>query len=130
LANLRSGIIWIKEASGNVAQMVEIVAAVPSEFVLLSGDDPIAVAVMAIGGRGLISVASNAAPSEMAQIIELAEKGDFAAARKLHTWLLPLIQVNFVESNPIPVKAAMASMGLLEEVYRLPLVPPTQAARD
>jgi 4-hydroxy-tetrahydrodipicolinate synthase len=130
LANLRSGIIGIKEASGNVAQMAEIVAAVPSDFILLSGDDPIAVAVMAIGGRGLISVASNAAPSEMAQIIELCEKGDFAAARKLHTWLLPLIQVNFVESNPIPVKAAMAAMGLLEEVYRLPLVPPSQAARD
>ena len=97
---------------------------------LLSGDDPMTVAVMAIGGRGVISVASNEAPAEMVQIVELCEKGDFAGARKLHHWLLPLIQVNFVESNPIPCKAAMAAMGLLEESYRLPLVPPTAATRE
>ena len=125
-----STIVGIKEASGSLVQMSEIVAAAPADFVLLSGDDPIAVAVMSIGGRGLVSVASNAVPAEMVQIIELAEKGDFAAARKLHLWLLPLLQVNFVESNPIPVKAAMAAMGLLEERYRLPLVPPGHAARD
>ena len=130
LADLRCGIIGVKEASGNVVQMSEIIASVPDDFVLLSGDDPIAVAVMAIGGRGLISVASNAAPAEMVQIIELAEKGDFAAARRLHHWLLPFIQVNFVESNPIPLKAAMAAMGLVEEVYRLPLVPPSAPARE
>ncbi len=130
LAELRCGIVGVKEASGNVVQMSEIIASVPSDFVLLSGDDPIAVAVMAIGGRGLISVASNAAPAEMVQIIELAEKGDYAAARKLHMWLFPFIQVNFVEANPIPVKAAMAAMGLVDEVYRLPLVPPSPAARD
>jgi 4-hydroxy-tetrahydrodipicolinate synthase len=123
-------IVGVKEASGSLVQMSEIVAAAPSDFILLSGDDPIAVAVMSIGGRGLISVASNAVPAEMAQIIELAEKGDFPAARKLHLWLLPFLQVNFVESNPIPVKAAMAAMGLLEERYRLPLVPPGHAARD
>ena len=85
---------------------------------------------MAIGGRGVISVASNEAPSEMAQIVELCEKGDFAAARKLHHWLLPLIQVNFAETNPIPCKAAMAAMGLIEENYRLPMVPPTAATRS
>jgi 4-hydroxy-tetrahydrodipicolinate synthase len=130
LADERCGIIGVKEASGNVAQMTEIIAQVPDDFVLLSGDDPIAVAVMAIGGHGLISVASNAAPAEMVQIIELCERGDFAAARKLHMWLLPLILVNFVESNPIPVKAAMAAMGLIEENYRLPLVPPGAATRD
>jgi 4-hydroxy-tetrahydrodipicolinate synthase len=129
LSALRT-IVGVKEASGSLVQMSEIVAAVPPEFFLLSGDDPIAVAVMAIGGRGLISVASNAVPAEMAQIIELAEKGDFAGARKLHLWLLPFLQVNFVESNPIPLKAAMAAMGLLEERYRLPLVPPGAAARD
>ncbi|OFW35535.1 MAG: 4-hydroxy-tetrahydrodipicolinate synthase [Acidobacteria bacterium RIFCSPLOWO2_12_FULL_67_14] len=123
-------IVGVKEASGNVVQMSEILAAVPAEFFLLSGDDPLAVAVMAIGGRGLISVASNAVPSEMVQVIELAEKGDFAAARRLHGWLLPLLQVNFCEANPIPVKAAMAAMGLIEEAYRLPLVPPSPAARD
>ena len=129
LAALRT-IVGIKEASGSLVQMSEVVAAAPSEFFLLSGDDPIAVAVMSVGGRGLISVASNVVPAEMSQIIELAEKGDFAGARKLHLWLLPLLQVNFVESNPIPVKAAMAAMGLLEEKYRLPLVPPGNAARD
>ena len=130
LADLRCGIIGVKEASGNIVQMSEIITSVPDDFVLLSGDDPIAVAVMAIGGRGLISVASNAAPAEMVQIIELAEKGDFAAARRLHHWLLPFILVNFVESNPIPLKAAMAAMGLVEEVYRLPLVPPSAPARE
>ncbi|MEQ1574660.1 MAG: 4-hydroxy-tetrahydrodipicolinate synthase [Vicinamibacterales bacterium] len=123
-------IVGTKEASANVIQMCEIYASVPEDFLLLSGDDPLTVAVMAIGGRGVISVASNAAPAEMVQIVELAEKGDFAGARKLHAWLLPFIQVNFVESNPIPVKAAMAAMGLLEEVYRLPLVAPGPQARD
>ena len=129
LSNIRN-IVGVKEASGNLVQMSEIVAAVRSDFLLLSGDDPIAVAVMAIGGKGLISVASNAVPSEMVQVIELAEKGDFAAARRLHGWLLPFLQVNFVESNPIPVKAAMAAMGLLEETYRLPLVSPSPGARE
>ncbi len=129
LSDLRT-IVGIKEASGSLVQMSDIVAAASPDFFLLSGDDPIAVAVMSIGGRGLISVASNAVPAEMTQIIELAEKGDFAAARKLHLWLLPFLEVNFVESNPIPVKAAMAAMGLLEERYRLPLVSPSHAARD
>jgi 4-hydroxy-tetrahydrodipicolinate synthase len=129
LSALRN-IVAVKEASGNIVQMTEIVAGSRDDFLLLSGDDPLAVAVMAIGGRGLISVASNAVPSEMVQVLELAEKGDFAGARRLHMWLLPLIQVNFVESNPIPLKAAMAAMGLLEESYRLPLVPPGPAARD
>jgi 4-hydroxy-tetrahydrodipicolinate synthase len=123
-------IVGVKEASGSVVQMCEIFAAVPGDFILLSGDDPLTVAAMAVGARGVISVASNVAPAEMAQIAEMAEKDDFAGARRLHTWLLPLCQVNFVESNPIPVKAAMAAMGLLEENYRLPLVPPSAAARE
>ena len=129
LSALRT-IVGIKEASGSLVQMSEIVASAPSEFFVLSGDDAIAVAVMSVGGRGLISVGSNVMPAEMTQMIELAEKGDFAGARKLHLWLLPFLQVNFVESNPIPLKAAMAAMGLLEEKYRLPLVPPGNAARD
>jgi 4-hydroxy-tetrahydrodipicolinate synthase len=129
LSEIRN-IVAIKEASGNVVQMSEIIAAAREDFMLLSGDDPLTVAVMAIGGRGVVSVASNEAPAEMAQIIELCEKGDFAAARKLHHWLLPLIQVNFVETNPIPCKAAMAAMGLLEENYRLPMVPPSGATRN
>jgi 4-hydroxy-tetrahydrodipicolinate synthase len=110
--------------------MSEIVASTRDDFLLLSGDDPLTVATMAVGGRGVVSVASNEAPAEMAQIVELCEKGDFAAARKLHHWLLPLIQVNFAESNPIPCKAAMAAMGLLEENYRLPLVSPSAATRE
>jgi 4-hydroxy-tetrahydrodipicolinate synthase len=123
-------IVGIKEASGNVTQMCEIAAGSPENFILLSGDDPLTVPVMAIGGRGVISVVSNEAPAEMAQIVELCEKGDFAAARKLQHWLLPLILVNFVESNPMPIKAAMAAMGLIEEHYRLPMVSPSPAARE
>ena len=129
LSEIRN-IVAVKEASGNVVQMSEIIAGAREDFMLLSGDDPLTVAVMAIGGRGVVSVASNEAPAEMAQIVELCEKGDYAAARKLHHWLLPLIQVNFVESNPIPCKAAMAAMGLIDEHYRLPLVPPSPAARE
>ena len=129
LSALRN-IVGVKEASCNVVQMSEILRAVHGDFLLVSGDDPLMVAVMAIGGRGLISVASNAVPDEMVQIIELVEKGDFAAARRLHSWLLPFLLANFVEANPIPIKAAMAAMGLIEEAYRLPLVSPGAAARD
>jgi 4-hydroxy-tetrahydrodipicolinate synthase len=121
-------IVAIKEASGNMSQMCEICAAVPSDFIVLSGDDALTLPLMAIGGHGIISVASNEAPAEMTQMVELAEKGDFRAARKLHTWLLPLMQVNFVEANPGPVKAAMAAMGLIEPNYRLPMVPPRPAS--
>ena len=123
-------IVGIKEASANVGQMCEILASVPEDFLLLSGDDPLAVAVMAVGGRGLISVTSNALPAEMVQILELAEQGDFADARRQHMRLLPFILSNFTEANPIPLKAAMAALGLLEEVYRLPLVGPSQATRE
>jgi 4-hydroxy-tetrahydrodipicolinate synthase len=122
-------IIGVK-APGDLVQVSEIISATADDFIVLSGDDPVAVAHMAVGGRGVVSVASNEAPAEMAQIVELCERGDYAAARKLHHWLLPLIQVNFVESNPIPCKAAMAAMGLIEESYRLPLVPPGHATRD
>lgn len=122
-------IVGVK-APGDVAHMSELVSATPDDFLVLSGDDPVTVATMAIGGAGVVSVASNEAPAEMVQIVELCEKNDYAAARRLHHWLLPLIQVNFVESNPIPCKAAMAAMGLIEEHYRLPLVPPSPAARD
>jgi 4-hydroxy-tetrahydrodipicolinate synthase len=127
LSELRN-IVGIKEYA-DLPQMSQIISGAREDFIVLSGDDPVTVAVMAIGGRGVVSVASNEAPAEMAQIVELCEKGDFAAARKLHHWLLPLIQVNFVETNPIPCKAAMAAMGLIEESYRLPLVAPTAATR-
>jgi len=119
-----------KEAAMNAEHWSTIVSSAREGFHLLSGDDPLTVAAMAVGGKGVISVASNEAPAEMAQIVELCEKNDYAAARKLHHWLYPLIQVNFIETNPIPCKAAMAAMGLIEESYRLPMVPPTAAARE
>jgi 4-hydroxy-tetrahydrodipicolinate synthase len=128
LSELRN-IVAIKEYP-ELPQMSMIISGAREDFIVLSGDDPVTVAAMAIGARGVVSVASNEAPAEMAQIVELCEKGDFAAARKLHHWLLPLIQVNFVETNPLPCKAAMAAMGLIEENFRLPLVPPSAATRN
>jgi 4-hydroxy-tetrahydrodipicolinate synthase len=122
-------IIGVKEASGNLTQMCEIIRAVPPDFVVLSGDDALTLPLMAVGGRGVISVASNEIPREMAQMVEAAERNDFAAAREIHARILPLMQINFVESNPGPVKAAMAAMGLLEETYRLPMVPPKPESR-
>lgn len=123
-------VVGVKEASGNVTQMCEICRAVPEGFLVLSGDDALTLPIMAIGGHGIISVASNEAPAQMSRMVELAERGDFAAARDMHRALLPLMQVNFIESSPIPVKAAMAAMGLIEEVYRLPLVGPRPASRQ
>ena len=122
-------IAGVKEASGNVSQMCEICRAVPNDFVVLSGDDALTLPLMAIGGHGIISVIGNQAPREMSRMVELAESGDFAGARAIHRQLMPLMSANFVESNPIPVKAAMAAMGLLEETYRLPMVPPSDASR-
>ena len=97
---------------------------------MLSGDDALTLPLMAIGGRGIISVASNEAPAEMVQMVEAAERGDFATARHWHDKLLPLMQINFVESSPGPVKFAMAAMGLCEHVFRLPMVPPRPAAQE
>ena len=123
-------IVGVKEASGNITQMAEVCRSVPADFIVLSGDDAITVPLMAIGGRGIISVASNEVPAEMAQMVEAAERGDFATARRWHQKLLPLMQVNFVESNPGPVKFAMAAMGLCELTYRLPMVPPRPVAQE
>jgi 4-hydroxy-tetrahydrodipicolinate synthase len=124
------GIVGVKEASANITQMCAVCQVVPPDFLVLSGDDAITLPLMVIGGRGVISVASNEIPSEMVRMVEAAERGDFAAARAVHTRILPLMQVNFVESNPLPVKAAMAAMGLLDEVYRLPMCPPKPESRD
>jgi len=117
-------IVGIKEASGNIAQMAAILNAVHSDFLVFSGDDAIALPLIALGGRGVISVASNEIPAEMTLLTRLALQNDFPAARQLHRRYLPLMEVNFVESNPIPVKAAMAELGLLKPVWRLPLVAP------
>jgi 4-hydroxy-tetrahydrodipicolinate synthase len=123
-------VIGVKEASGNIQQMVEICRAVPPDFLVLSGDDAVTVPLMAIGGRGLISVASNIIPAELSKMVEAAERGDYAAARQMHHRLVPLMLGNFVESNPGPVKFAMASMGLCEEAYRLPMVAPRPASQE
>ena len=123
-------IVGVKEASGNVTQMCEICRAVPADFLVLSGDDALTLPLMAVGGHGIISVASNEIPSEMVEMVQHAERNDFAAARAVHARILPLMSINFVESNPIPVKSAMAAMGLLEESYRLPMVPPRPESKE
>jgi 4-hydroxy-tetrahydrodipicolinate synthase len=117
-------IIGIKEASGSISQMAAILSTVPEEFMVLSGDDAIALPLIALGGRGIISVVSNEIPEEMTCLTRLCLNGDFTRAREIQRRFQALMEVNFVESNPIPVKAAMAEMGLLEAVWRLPLVPP------
>src|SRR5712691_1216494 len=117
-------VVGIKEASGNISQMAAILNAVPDDFIVLSGDDAITLPVISLGGRGVISVVSNEIPAEMAQLTRLALQGDFPAARVIHRRHHPLMEINFVESNPIPVKAAMAEMGMLKPVWRLPLVAP------
>jgi len=122
-------VVGVKEASGNMTQIAEVCARMPAAFSVLSGDDALALPAMAVGARGVISVASNEAPGGMAQLAAAALAGDFARARALHTRLLPLMLVNFVESNPIPVKAALARLGLIEEVYRLPMIAPRPETR-
>src|ERR1043166_3024865 len=117
-------IVGVKEASGSLVQMCEVLRSVPQDFLVLSGDDSLTLPLMAVGGRGVISVVSNQIPKEMSQMVELAERNDFAAARAIHNRIINLMQTNFVESNPGPVKYGMAAMGLLEEVYRLPMVSP------
>ncbi len=121
-----ANIAGIKEASGNISQMAAILNAVPEDFVVLSGDDAITLPLMALGGRGVISVVSNEIPAEMAELTRLALRGDFTDARAMHRRYHPLMEINFVESNPIPVKTAMAEMRLLEPVWRLPLVAPKE----
>ena len=122
-------IVAVKEASGNMTQMCEVCRVVPPDFTVLAGDDALALPLMAVGGRGVISVASNIVPDRMAALVKAALAGDFAAAKAEHHALLPLMLVNFIESNPIPVKAALAMMELCDEVYRLPMVPPSDASK-
>ena len=122
-------IVGVKEASGSISQIASILNQVPERFAVLSGDDAVTLPLIALGGRGLISVASNEIPAEMTELVRLCLANDFPAARQLQRRYLPLMEVNFVETNPIPVKAAMAMMGLLEPVWRLPLVPPKPESR-
>ena len=122
-------IIGVKEASGNMAQMANVIHQTPDDFIVLSGDDSVSLPLIALGGRGVISVVSNQIPAEMTALARAANRGDFAAARAIQRRFLPLMDINFVESNPGPVKAAMAMMGLCEPVWRLPLVPPSEASQ-
>lgn len=128
LAAIRN-IVGVKEASGNISQMAKVVQEVPPGFAVLSGDDAITIPLIALGGHGIISVASNEIPAEMAQLATAALEGDFARARAIQRKFLPLMDVNFVESNPMPVKWAMAEMGLLKAVFRLPMIAPSDAAQ-
>ncbi|MFZ0980246.1 MAG: 4-hydroxy-tetrahydrodipicolinate synthase [Candidatus Acidiferrales bacterium] len=117
-------IVGVKEASGNISQMAVVLDIVPDDFVVLSGDDGITIPLMSLGGRGLISVASNEIPAEMTRITQLCLAGDFVGAREIHRKYFRLLEANFIETNPGPVKAAMGLMGLLDPHFRLPMVPP------
>jgi 4-hydroxy-tetrahydrodipicolinate synthase len=121
-------IIGVKEASGNMGQMADVIHQTPDDFIVLSGDDSITIPLMALGGKGVISVVGNEVPGQMTALVKHCLDGDYAAARAVQRRLLPLMNVNFIESNPIPVKAAMALMGLLNPVWRLPMVPPSPAS--
>jgi 4-hydroxy-tetrahydrodipicolinate synthase len=120
----------VKEASGNLTQVMDILRDRPEGFEVLSGDDANTVTFMALGGEGVISVAANQVPGPMHDLTAACARGDFAEARRIHYRLLRLFNLNFVESNPIPVKASLAMMGLCEESFRLPMCPPTETTRD
>jgi 4-hydroxy-tetrahydrodipicolinate synthase len=123
-------IIGIKEASGNITQIADVIHRVPENFIVLSGDDAMTLPVISLGGRGVVSVASNEIPGAMSELARLARRNEYDAARQLQRLYMPLMQINFVEANPIPVKWAMSVMGLLEPVYRLPMVPPLPASQQ
>lgn len=115
-------VVGVKEASGNIAQIMEIIAKVPADFSVLSGDDSLTLPVMSLGGHGCISVVANEVPEKFSQLVAYGMQGDFTNAKKIHFSLLELMNINFIETNPIPVKTALAMMGKMKEVFRLPLV--------
>jgi 4-hydroxy-tetrahydrodipicolinate synthase len=121
------GIAAVKEASGLLPQIADIIAGRPAGFSVLSGDDELTLSVMGLGGDGIISVISNATPKLMAQLCDKMRAGDLVAAREIHFKLLPWMRAAFIESNPLPAKAGLAMMGRLQNVLRLPLVPMSDA---
>ena len=123
-------IVGVKEASGNMSQIAEVCNVVPEHFLVFSGDDAITLPVIALGGVGIISVASNEIPHEMAEMTRAALANDWETARRIHRKYLPLMQANFIESSPLPVKAVLAMMGRIEEAYRLPLLPMRRDTRS
>jgi len=123
-------ILGVKEASGNISQIAEVFNAVPDRFLVFSGDDALTLPVIALGGAGIISVAANEIPREMAEMTRAALNNDWQTGRTIHRKYLPLMQANFLESNPLPVKAVLAMMGKIQEVYRLPLLPMKRDTRS
>ena len=123
-------VVGVKEACGDIVQISEVVAACPPDFSVLSGDDAMTLPLMAVGGRGLISTSSNVAPAQMLALVRAGAAGEFSRARALHYELLPLFDVLFCETNPIPVKTAVAMLGLCGDELRLPLTPLTEANRE
>ncbi|MGB9196806.1 MAG: 4-hydroxy-tetrahydrodipicolinate synthase, partial [Terriglobales bacterium] len=123
-------IAGVKEASGNISQIAEVLNAVPETFLVFSGDDAITLPLIALGGVGIISVASNEIPREMAEMTRAALNNDWPTARTIHRKFLPLMQANFIESNPMPVKAVLAMMGKIQEIYRLPMLPMRRDTRS
>jgi 4-hydroxy-tetrahydrodipicolinate synthase len=123
-------IAGVKEASGNISQMAEVCNVVPEHFAVLSGDDAVTLPLIGLGGVGIISVASNEIPREMAEMTRAALNNDWDTARHIHRKYLPLMQGNFIESNPMPVKAVLAMMGKIEEIYRLPMLPMRRDTRS
>lgn len=129
LAKDVANIQGIKESSGNLQQIGQLIRMLPEDFPVFSGDDGMALPVIALGGAGLVSVASNEIPAEMSRMIDSALAGDWTSARSLYRRYAALIAANFLESNPIPVKCVLAIMGRIEEYYRLPLVPASASTR-
>jgi 4-hydroxy-tetrahydrodipicolinate synthase len=130
LAHEVENIVAVKEASGDLSQIMAILRGRPEGFSVLSGDDALTLSLIALGADGLVSVASNETPDLMSRLVELALIGDWQEARALHYRLLPLMEINFIESSPGPVKAALAMMNLIEEYFRLPLVPISETSRE
>ncbi len=123
---IHPNIVAVKEASGDINQIMDVIAAVPDDFTVFAGDDAIGLPCMACGGSGVISVISNQAPAMMAEMVKLATTGDISGARRIHYKLLPLMKANFRESNPLPVKASLHMMGLIKNTLRLPMTPMDQ----
>ncbi|OQY35445.1 MAG: 4-hydroxy-tetrahydrodipicolinate synthase [Spirochaetaceae bacterium 4572_59] len=122
-------IVAVKEASGDLNQMMDVLKRKPADFDVLSGDDNLALPLTLLGGSGVVSVASNIVPQWMEEMVKAARRGDLEKARTIHYEMLPLFKSMFIETNPIPVKSAMALMGLLDEEFRLPLCPPSDENR-